>query len=241
MEGLPSDVLAHTEPPWLSLCAGKVAAQRGNLSWAPWTTPGPFRSSRVPRWRNLFHNSDLVKFNALGAGSAIFDTLPVLLRMPMVLLGLCRYSAVLPACHRHVRYPYPPKNPGISKTNTKSCQGASLCVWVTVFTMWWCLWYLLHTWKHMTSRLWGHTLRKKNVFILNSKKKCIYCKVKGSIKPVRTEMRLTLRLRLSPSTRPLRCHNVKMYIPVQIEIEADIKFGQDWNHFMGSLFHSWTR
>ena len=59
------------------------------------------------------------------------------------------------------------------------------------------------------------------------KKKCIYCKVKGSIKPVRTEMRLTLRLRLSPSTRPLRCHNVKMYIPVQIEIEADIKFGQD--------------
>ena len=115
MEGLPSDVLAHTEPPWLSLCAGKVAAQRGNLSWAPWTTPGPFRSSRVPRWRNLFHNSDLVKFNALGAGSAIFDTLPVLLRMPMVLLGLCRYSAVLPACHRHVRYPYPPKIPVFTK------------------------------------------------------------------------------------------------------------------------------
>ena len=179
MEGLPSDVLAHTEPPWLSLCAGKVAAQRGNLSWAPWTTPGPFRSSRVPRWRNLFHNSDLVKFNALGAGSAIFDTLPVLLRMPMVLLGLCRYSAVLPACHRHVRYPYPPKNPGISKTNTKSCQGASLCVWVTVFTMWWCLWYLLLTRKHMTSRLceaihW----EEKNVFILNSKKKVSIVKSK---------------------------------------------------------------
>ena len=68
---------------------------------------------------------------------------------------------------------------------------------------------------------------KKKCVHFKLEKKGIYRKVKGSIKPVRTEMRLTLRLRLSPSTRPLRCHNVKMYIPVQIEIEADIKFGQD--------------
>ena len=179
MEGLPSDVLAHTEPPWLSLCAGKVAAQRGNLSWAPWTTPGPFRSSRVPRWRNLFHNSDLVKFNALGAGSAIFDTLPVLLRMPMVLLGLCRYSAVLPACHRHVRHPYPPKIPVFPKQILNHVKGLH-CV-----SEWLCslcgdvfgissthenIWHPACEAIHWEKKKCVHfKFEKKNVFIVKSK------------------------------------------------------------------------
>ena len=103
IEGLPNDVLTCQGLPRPFHCTGKIGMGMGNQYGGPRTTPVPIRSSRVPPESDLFHNSDLVKFNALEAGSVSSDSLPVFLRLPIAFLGLYGCLGVSPPNHRHVR------------------------------------------------------------------------------------------------------------------------------------------